>query len=192
MFPVTGHSFIPPDRVFGNIEKKIKCCETIIDPDEYRTIISEHGTVINLGTDCVVADFKTAAETVFKSTNSLHFKISECKRFFLRKNARNNDIQVRGEPVYKHDMNKFEVLTKKNRNMETFCPKVIPKYKVKVKEEKAIDVKKLLQKHFGSEWEKNEQLKFFKKNFERGNVASDAEEENDLCGPVQDFPELVM
>ncbi|CAG9838697.1 unnamed protein product [Diabrotica balteata] len=32
VFPVTGHSFIPPDRVFGNIEKEIKKQENIVSP----------------------------------------------------------------------------------------------------------------------------------------------------------------
>lgn len=45
VFPVTGHSFIPPDRVFGNIEKKIRKGEVITTPDEYLDIISESATV---------------------------------------------------------------------------------------------------------------------------------------------------
>lgn len=192
VFPVTGHSFIPPDRVFGNIEKKIKIHENIVSPDEYKNIIAEHGTIIRLGTDCVVADFKAAAETVMKTTNSLHFKITECKRFFIRKSERNNNILVRGEPVYRHDMSAFKAITKKNRNMETFHPTVIPKYAAKVKEEKAHDVKKLLEKHYGLEWKQNEELSYFTSFFERANVTSDAEEANDLCGPVQHFPEFIV
>lgn len=40
IFPVTGHSFMPPDRVFGNIEKVLKKREVIIQPKEYCDIIS--------------------------------------------------------------------------------------------------------------------------------------------------------
>lgn len=192
VFPVTGHSFIPPDRVFGNIEKKIRSYENIVNPCGYKNIISEHGTIIELGNDCVVADFKTAAETVLKSTNSLHFKISECKRFFIRKSVRTNNVLVRGEPVYRNDMSTFKPINKKNRNLENFRPAVIPKYNVKVKEEKAKDVRILLEKHFGSQWKQNEELLYFKTFFERDNVARDPEEQTDLCGPIQNFPEFVV
>lgn len=34
VFPITGHSFLPPDRVFGNIEREIKKLEEIIKPEE--------------------------------------------------------------------------------------------------------------------------------------------------------------
>lgn len=191
VFPVTGHSFIPPDRVFGNIEKKIRAFENIINPNQYKEILSEHGTIIELGSDCVVADFKQAAEAVLKSTSSLHFKITECKRFYLQKSPRTNNILVKGEPVYRHNMNLFKPITKKNRNLENFQPSVIPKYGVKVKEEKAKDVKNLLLKHFGEQWELNEDLLYFKQFFERGNVGSETEC-SDLCGPTEEFPEFVV
>lgn len=42
------HSFIPPDRVFGQIEQRIKKKEMILNPDELLRIIGEHGEVIIL------------------------------------------------------------------------------------------------------------------------------------------------
>lgn len=33
VYPVTGHSFIPPDRVFGNIEKVFRKSEVILSPE---------------------------------------------------------------------------------------------------------------------------------------------------------------
>ncbi|XP_050294906.1 uncharacterized protein LOC126735055 [Anthonomus grandis grandis] len=181
VFPITGHSFIPPDRVFGNIEKKIKTFENIVNPDQYKDIISEHGTIIELGSDCIIPDFKAAAETVLKSTSSLHFKITECKRFFIRKSTRKNDILVRREPVYRHNMSLFKSITKKNRLLENFQPAVIRKYGVKVKEEKANDVKKLLLKHFGEQWKLNVELVYFKKFFERNNLGPEDEESRIRC-----------
>ncbi|CAF4948469.1 unnamed protein product [Pieris macdunnoughi] len=35
VFPILDHSFIPPDRVFGLVEKEIKRMETILKPVEY-------------------------------------------------------------------------------------------------------------------------------------------------------------
>lgn len=40
VFSITGHSFLPPDRGFGNIEKDIKKQEVIIDPNKYIEMIS--------------------------------------------------------------------------------------------------------------------------------------------------------
>lgn len=42
VFPVTGHSFIPPDRVFA--------LESIIEPQEYVNIRATHATIHKLGT----------------------------------------------------------------------------------------------------------------------------------------------
>lgn len=35
VFPIVGHSFLPPDRVFAQIEKKVKKTETIPGPEGY-------------------------------------------------------------------------------------------------------------------------------------------------------------
>lgn len=44
VFPVTGHSFMPPDRVFGNIDKNIRKIEIITSPEEYIDVISQHSS----------------------------------------------------------------------------------------------------------------------------------------------------
>ena len=46
VFPVVGHSFLPADRVFGRIEKRIKRTETSVTPNEYHAIFREQGTVL--------------------------------------------------------------------------------------------------------------------------------------------------
>lgn len=51
VFPVTGHSFLPPDRVFGRIEKDIRQEEEILSPAEYHEIIGKHETIVELGKD---------------------------------------------------------------------------------------------------------------------------------------------
>ena len=45
IFPMTGHSFLPPDRVFGNIEKVLKRKEVIADPSEYHAVFEQYATV---------------------------------------------------------------------------------------------------------------------------------------------------
>lgn len=40
VFPVVGHSYLPPDRVFAGIEKVIRKESVIIKPEEYTEIFS--------------------------------------------------------------------------------------------------------------------------------------------------------
>lgn len=41
IFPVVGHSYLPPDRVFGNIEKVVRKRNTLVTPDEYYEIFGK-------------------------------------------------------------------------------------------------------------------------------------------------------
>lgn len=54
VFPVVGHSFIPPDRVFAQIEKEVRKRETIVQPEEYIEIINQWSTIIRMGVECQV------------------------------------------------------------------------------------------------------------------------------------------
>lgn len=72
-FPVTGHSFLPSDRVFGLIEKELKKIEQILEPQEYIDVFEKYGTVIKLGTDCIVADWKKSKRRNFQTTSIVAF-----------------------------------------------------------------------------------------------------------------------
>lgn len=58
VYPITGHSYLPPDRVFGLIEKKIKKVEVLIEPEKVYEIISEFAFVKLVGKDINIFDFK--------------------------------------------------------------------------------------------------------------------------------------
>lgn len=62
IFPIPGHSFIPPDRVFGLIEKEIKHMENIVQPEEYIEVYKNYGTVILFDN---VMDWKSALNGVY-------------------------------------------------------------------------------------------------------------------------------
>lgn len=80
IFPVTGHSFIPPDRVFAVIERRIKRKEIIVNPDEYYNIFREYTTVYHLSQDEVeVSDWKSATQGVFKAPGQWHFRFQQTK-----------------------------------------------------------------------------------------------------------------
>jgi len=77
-FPDRGHSYMPPDQVFGRIEQELNKIETIISPSEYYKIFKKHTTVNVYGKDFKAYDYKSAAKKVIKQNQ---FKMTEQKRF---------------------------------------------------------------------------------------------------------------
>jgi len=67
-FPIRGHSFMPPDRIFGRIKQKLRKIERIVSPGEYHTILGDYGTLKKWGKDWQVRDFKSMSKTILKST----------------------------------------------------------------------------------------------------------------------------
>lgn len=88
VFPVVGHSYIPPDRVFAQIEKEVRNYEVINSPQKYLEIISRFSTVNTLGAECDVLNWKTAAQQIFKPVGNWHLQFKLCKRFLLRRSKR--------------------------------------------------------------------------------------------------------
>lgn len=66
VYPVRGHSFLPADRVFGRVEKKIRQVPEILSPPEYVKIYREVGEVKVLGVDWTVKDYKELTGTLKK------------------------------------------------------------------------------------------------------------------------------
>jgi len=78
-FPIRGHSYMPPDRVFGRIEKVFRKKEKIVSPSEYHDLLKEHGTVKVLNRDWKIYDFKTLTKKILKT--KLGAKMQEQKVF---------------------------------------------------------------------------------------------------------------
>ncbi|CAH2096686.1 unnamed protein product [Euphydryas editha] len=104
VFPVTGHSYMPADRVFGVIERKLKKKEVILHPSEIKDIIAETATLVELGTKCPVKDWRFSVKNVVKQTTSWPMKFKECKRFILKRSKKPGNVLVRGELFYKSDI----------------------------------------------------------------------------------------
>lgn len=68
---MTGHSYLPPDRVFGRIEKDIQKEEEILSPADCKIIVEKHEKVLELGIDWKVRDWKIYTTERFKSAASL-------------------------------------------------------------------------------------------------------------------------
>ncbi|CAH1109680.1 unnamed protein product [Psylliodes chrysocephalus] len=151
VFPVTGHSYIPPDRVFANIEKKIRKKDTIINPQEYLDLFSESGSVQVLGVNWKVYDWQEQVKAHVRATSSLPFKINSCKRVIITKNTKGNVI-VQGEPFYKHLIGTAQGICKKGKTFYDINPDEMSTGNRNIKPEKIKNVDELLTGHFGSTW----------------------------------------
>ena len=76
-FPVRGHSYMPPDRAFGRVEKLLRRKETILTPHEYFAAFNEVGHVFQYGDDWKVYDFKALSKIAVKTQPG--FRITDAK-----------------------------------------------------------------------------------------------------------------
>ncbi|KAH9632497.1 hypothetical protein HF086_017045 [Spodoptera exigua] len=158
-FPITGHSLMPPDRVFGNIEKVLKKQEVIIRPEDYIDIIAANATITKMR-DIQMLDFRTAAKEVVKPTARWPFKISECKRFLLKRSKTVRNVLIRGELHFNSDTCKAVNLCKTGKKTNMILPTTVP-LGAPMNRAKITDVDALLKKHFGAEWETNAECQFY-------------------------------
>lgn len=88
IFLIIGHSFLPADNVFANIEKKIKKKDVNTSPDDYTNLFSDFGTTVPLAG--IVYDWKTPEQSVFKLPGNWHFSLNPIKRFLFKKKCTKN------------------------------------------------------------------------------------------------------
>lgn len=160
VFPVTGHSYMPADRTFGIIEKKLKKLETILHPKEISDIISETSTIIRFGDDCPVLDWRSSVKSILKVTTSWPLQFKECKRFILRRTKAPGNVLIRGELHFKSNLATPANVCQRGKRISMINPDPLPKI-VPVNKNKLKDVKTLLSKHFG-DWENLHSLLFYK------------------------------
>lgn len=188
IFPVPGHSFIPPDRVFGRIEKELKKISTISSPEQYYKIFEKYGTVLKIGRDFNVYNWKAATGEIVRKPNNWHFQFSVSKRFIItRGKTPTADILVRGEPGYNTDVGIARKVLKPNRKVAEINPVQIA-VGIPVKQTKRDDINKLLRLHYGEDWQTLPALLFYKNI-----IFADCETDNDNVsedenegGPMRD------
>lgn len=83
IFPVRGHSYMPPDRVFGHIEKVLRKKETIVSSNHYHQIFQQLCSVKTFSKDFSIYNYKNAVQKVVKANTN--FKFTEQKVFFYVK-----------------------------------------------------------------------------------------------------------
>lgn len=185
VFPVTGHSFMPADRIFGVIEKKLKRLEVIVHPSEIKEIIAETSTLVELGRNCPILDWRASVKNILKQTTSWPMKFKECKRFILKRSKKCGNVLVRGEPFYKSDMAAAVNICRKQKNIAMIEAQVLPAV-VSINKNKLEDVEKLLNKHFGAEWAEMPSLSFYKDLLSSQQSLAEQNIVNDYCEEALD------
>lgn len=198
IFPIRGHSFIPPDRLFGLCEKEFKKQEVIENPQGYINIIEKYATIRRPGIDLPIFDWKQEATDHLKPIPQWHFKFKPSKRYHFKRSTNSRQmILVQGEEFYYHSCGNFKSLMKGKKNVLVINPSVIVKDNTPVNNKKVSDVKRLLALHFGSDWQSNPSLKFYVDFFTscEGRCTADPEFPDvmeDMCGPTEEAPELCV
>lgn len=142
-FPIRGHSFMPPDRVFGRLEKKFRKLETILEPGDYYTIFANSGTVKVLNKDWQLFDFMKASKQVLRK--KLPFLMREQRVFVFSNERQISNIQSKN--TYCGSLNLFSIVQKgKAEQMKEVYSKLdhIPNSN-HISEKKKKDVENLLQ-----------------------------------------------
>ncbi|XP_063219455.1 uncharacterized protein LOC134545805 [Bacillus rossius redtenbacheri] len=177
VFPVPGHSFIPPDRIFGRIESQVKKKSTILTRQDYENIIESHATLKRLGEECPVLHWKDAVSKVIKEPGQWHFKLQPCKRVVITRTSPGKCV-IRGEVNYNTDIGEPKSVLKRGKMLSAIKPKE-EKKGIPLKKEKVTDLNTLLKKHFGNDWVEMDNLLFFKTLFSQQESLTEEVAEND-------------
>lgn len=193
IFPITGHSYLPPDRVFAVIEKKVRKMDTIINPEDYLQVIREIGTVRLVGSDVTVFDFKAAVNYVLKPTSTWPYQISKVKRVILQ--HKRGSIRWRGEFAYLHDaQTSVPIYVNKGKTMRNFTVSVIPKSNT-INASKKKDIETLLKKHYGDNWSTLPSMEFFNLLIFNSREVEDEDEGNvnePECCAQDEMPNMIV
>lgn len=139
IFPVRGHSYMPPDRVFGRIEQVLRKKESIISPSQYYEIFKRFCTVKVYGQDFSIYDYKSVVKNLVKT--KFDFKSTEQKIYTYTKGEKTVGVSK----TYGGIPTKIEVV-KRNANLATLFNNLVQLPKTNhVKLPKQNDVKNLLK-----------------------------------------------
>lgn len=166
-YPIRGHSFMPPDRVFGNIEKCYRKTESITVPSQYYKILNEHGKCYVLGEDWKVYDLKSKTQEIIKK--KLPFKMNQVRVLRYVKN------KVYVQTTYNIASCIQVECLKKEKTLKCMDEAEEVMFTNHVSQKKSDDIKKLLQ-YFDRSSE--EARKFYEDVFR--NTKSDSGDNNEV------------
>lgn len=134
---------------------------------------------------------------VFKPINKWHFKFALTKKFFIKRSQKNkNQVVLKGEHFYYHEVCTYRFLTKSNATIADMTPQLItPGLPGLVKRVKILDVQRLLEIHYGPNWVENTSLGYYKILFEKCDQLKNNEPQDDNepeCEGTEDSPETIV
>ena len=110
-FPVRGHSYLPADRTFGRVEKKLRMHETMLLPTDYFKVFQSVGKFRLFPTEWSIYDFEAFARDIFESKQK--FLISEQHRVEI------SGTRVMASPNFCDAYKEFSFL-KRGNNLNSF------------------------------------------------------------------------
>lgn len=198
IFPVRGHSYMPADRIFGQIEKKYRKRSEIMLKEDYEEILKEVGTVRRLGEEWVLWDVKTMSDANCKKLTG----ISNMKRILIKKEintkTKNKVIKVKMEENYRNDdiSKQFMTIMKKGSLISCVTVDKLP-LENKVKPLKLKNIETLLTL-YDEDWQTIKKFAFYKNILEKSEAASSSQnhetenedsaddEDNNNCDCLED------
>lgn len=79
-FPIRGHSYMPPDRVFGRVSKVLRKRPVIVSPEEYYSVFTKFAQHFPLGPKWAVYDYAAMSKRMLKRT-ALNLQLSRVWTF---------------------------------------------------------------------------------------------------------------
>ena len=136
-FPVRGHSYLPADRAFGRVEKRIRRHETILLPQGYFEEFRKEGEILEYPAMWSIFDLKSFAKNVVKTNQASEISQQRWLRF-------TDSSALRTSTDFGAPLKEFSVL-KRGKRFSEFRPadlEIAPQNRIK--EAKKQDVMRLL------------------------------------------------
>lgn len=138
-FPIRGHLYLPPDRIFGRIEKEQRRIPVITTPAQYQAIDERYGKVHIYGDDWNIYDWKLLSTTMLKDIKDLEITKNRVWRF-----SRKYLGKVQVQNSYGWGVRECSLLKGDVRRLANLKPKLLVSQS-HVSELKRDDVRKLLK-----------------------------------------------
>ena len=104
----------------------MKKLEVILHPKEINVVVAETATLVELGKDCPILDWRGSVKNIIKPTTSWSIQFKECKRFILKRSKKIGNVLVRGELFYQSDVSKPVNICKRQKTIDMIEAQVLP------------------------------------------------------------------
>nr|CAD7460410.1 unnamed protein product [Timema tahoe] len=135
-------------------------------------------------------DGQLVSKQTMKKPGQWHFKFASSKRFIItRGSTPTAPILIKGEPWYNIDIGMSRKVFKPKVDVSQLTLPLIP-IGVPVKRQKIVDVKRLLDLHFGEGWEENPNLHFYQDIIFHRETTDEASEDELEGGMMEDADDI--